>query len=76
MDTMRMGCVGSRFITAIHHEALLRASGAEAIAMTSLAPGRAERYAAERLSRPILDQGTTFDEIDDDASSGTRFEMI
>ena len=47
-DTVRVGLIGSGFITAIHHEALRRVAGAEVVAVASPGPGRAERFAAER----------------------------
>ncbi len=48
MDKVRVGLIGSGFITAIHHEALTRVAGAEVIAVASPTPGRAERFATER----------------------------
>lgn len=48
METVRVGLIGSGFITAIHHEAFRRVPGAEVIAVTSPTAGRAERFAAER----------------------------
>lgn len=47
-ETVRVGLIGSGFITAIHHEALRRVPGAEVLAVASPTPGRAERFAAER----------------------------
>jgi predicted dehydrogenase len=47
-DRVRVGLIGSGFITSIHQEALRRAAGAEIVAMASPTPGRAERFAAER----------------------------
>src|SRR5438270_11362695 len=48
MDTVRVGLVGSGFVTAIHAEALRRVAGAEVVAVASPSPGHAERFAAER----------------------------
>jgi predicted dehydrogenase len=48
MDTVRVGLIGSGFISAIHHEALRSVSGAEVVAVASSTPGSAERFAAER----------------------------
>jgi myo-inositol 2-dehydrogenase / D-chiro-inositol 1-dehydrogenase len=48
MDKVRVGLIGSGFITAIHYEALHRVTGAEVIAVASPTPGHAERFAAER----------------------------
>ena len=48
MDTVRVGLVGSGFITAIHAEALGQVAGAEVVAVASPTPGHAERFAAER----------------------------
>jgi predicted dehydrogenase len=48
MDTVRVGLIGSGFVSEIHHEALRRVPGAEVIAVTSPTPGHAERFAAER----------------------------
>ena len=47
-DTVRVGLIGSGFITSIHTEALRRVAGAEVVAVASPTPGRAERFAAER----------------------------
>jgi myo-inositol 2-dehydrogenase/D-chiro-inositol 1-dehydrogenase len=48
MDTVRVGLIGSGFITAIHAEALRQVPGAEVVAVASPTPGHAERFAAER----------------------------
>jgi predicted dehydrogenase len=48
METVRVGLVGSSFISAIHHEALRRLPGVEVIAVASPSPGHAERFAGER----------------------------
>ena len=44
-DTVRVGLIGSGFITSIHYEALRRVAGAEVVAVASPTPGRAERFA-------------------------------
>jgi len=48
MDTVRVGLVGSGFITAIHAEALRRVPGVAIVAVASPTPGHAERFAIER----------------------------
>ncbi len=48
METVRVGLIGSGFITSIHHEALSRVARAEVIAVASPTAGHAERFAAER----------------------------
>jgi predicted dehydrogenase len=48
MDTVRVGLVGSGFISALHVEALKRVAGAVIVAVASPTPGHAERFAAER----------------------------
>ncbi len=48
MDTVRVGLIGSGFVTAIHHEAFRRVPGAAVIAVASPTPGHAERFAIER----------------------------
>lgn len=48
MDTVRVGLIGSRFISAIHFEALRNLRGVEVVAVASPTPGNAERFAAER----------------------------
>jgi predicted dehydrogenase len=47
METVRVGLVGSGFISAIHAEALRRVPGAALVAVASPTPGHAERFAAE-----------------------------
>jgi len=47
-ETVRVGLIGSGFISSIHAEALRRVAGAEIIAVASPGPGRAERFADER----------------------------
>jgi myo-inositol 2-dehydrogenase/D-chiro-inositol 1-dehydrogenase len=48
MDKVRVGLIGSGFVSAIHHEALRAVNGAEVIAVASPSAGHAERFAAER----------------------------
>jgi myo-inositol 2-dehydrogenase / D-chiro-inositol 1-dehydrogenase len=48
MDTVRVGLVGSGFISSIHYEALRVVAGAQVVAVASPTPGHAERFAAER----------------------------
>jgi myo-inositol 2-dehydrogenase/D-chiro-inositol 1-dehydrogenase len=48
MDTVRVGLVGSGFVTAIHFDALRAVAGAEVVAAASPTPGHAERFAAQR----------------------------
>src|SRR5262245_56527136 len=48
MDTVRVGLVGSGFISAIHAEALGRVPGATVVGVASPSQGHAERFAAER----------------------------
>jgi predicted dehydrogenase len=67
MDTVRVGLIGSGFVSAIHHEALRRVAGVEVVAAASPTPGHAERFAAERgIPRHFLDMRSVFDlqEID------------
>jgi myo-inositol 2-dehydrogenase / D-chiro-inositol 1-dehydrogenase len=48
METVRVGLVGSGFVTAIHHEAFRLVPGAQVVGVASPTPGRAERFATER----------------------------
>ena len=48
MDSVRVGLIGSGFVSAIHYEALRQVAGAQVIAVASPSPGHAERFAAER----------------------------
>ncbi len=48
MDTVRVGLVGSGFITAIHYDAFRSVPGAVVVGVASPSPGHAERFAAER----------------------------
>jgi predicted dehydrogenase len=47
-QTVRVGLIGSGFISAIHYEALRRVSGVEVVGVASPTPGNAERFAAAR----------------------------
>ncbi|HEV3163568.1 MAG TPA: Gfo/Idh/MocA family oxidoreductase [Isosphaeraceae bacterium] len=47
MDTVRVGLVGSGFITSIHHESLRRVPGVEVAGVASPTAGNAERFAKE-----------------------------
>jgi predicted dehydrogenase len=48
MDKVRVGLIGSGFVTAIHFEALRSVQGAQVIAVASPTPGHAARFAGER----------------------------
>ncbi|MHC5538311.1 Gfo/Idh/MocA family protein [Singulisphaera rosea] len=48
METVRVGLIGSGFISAIHYEAFRFVPGAEVIAVASPTEGRSARFAAER----------------------------
>jgi predicted dehydrogenase len=48
METVRVGLVGSGFVTGIHAEALRGLAGVEVVGVASPTPGHAERFAAER----------------------------
>jgi myo-inositol 2-dehydrogenase / D-chiro-inositol 1-dehydrogenase len=48
MDTVRVGLIGSGFISSIHHEAFRNVRGSEVVAVASPTPGRAEKFAEER----------------------------
>jgi predicted dehydrogenase len=48
MDTVRVGLVGSGFVSAIHFEAFRSARGAQVVGVASPSPGNAARFAAER----------------------------
>jgi predicted dehydrogenase len=67
METVRVGLIGSGFITSIHYEALRRVAGAEVVAVASPTPGRAERFAAERgIARAFSDFRALLDAKDID----------
>src|SRR5262245_6424484 len=62
MDTVRVGLVGSGFVSAIHYEALRRVPGVEILAVASPTPGHAERFAAERaIPHHFTDERSLFD---------------
>ncbi len=48
MKTIRVGLIGSGFISAIHFEALSRLPGVEVVAVSSPTPGHSEAFAAAR----------------------------
>jgi myo-inositol 2-dehydrogenase/D-chiro-inositol 1-dehydrogenase len=48
IDTVRVGLIGSGFVSSIHHEALRSVAGARVTAVASPTRGHAERFAAER----------------------------
>lgn len=48
METVRVGLIGSGFISEVHAEALGRVAGVEIVAVASPTPGNAERFAAKR----------------------------
>jgi predicted dehydrogenase len=48
MDTVRIGLIGSGFVTAIHHDALRQVNGAQVVAVASPSAENAERFAATR----------------------------
>jgi myo-inositol 2-dehydrogenase/D-chiro-inositol 1-dehydrogenase len=47
MDRVRVGLVGSGFISSLHAEALERCAAAEVVALASPTPGRAQAFAAK-----------------------------
>ena len=62
MDQVRIGLVGSGFVTSIHFEALRCVPGAQVVAVASPSPGRGERFAAERgISRHFTDYRSVLD---------------
>src|SRR5215469_4023663 len=67
METVRVGLVGSGFITAIHAEALRQVAGAAVVAVASPTPGHAERFAAERsIPHAYTDARSLYDRPDID----------
>src|SRR5262249_24911562 len=52
MNPVRVGLVGSQFVSTIHAEALKRVPGAELFAVTSPTGGNAERFAQRHGVRP------------------------
>jgi predicted dehydrogenase len=62
VDTVRIGLVGSGFVTAIHAEALAGVPGAQVVGVASPTPGKAERFAAERgIPRHFTDYRQLYD---------------
>jgi len=62
MNTVRVGLIGSGFITAIHHEALQSVARAEVVAVASPTPGHAQRFAADRkIARHFTDYRSMLD---------------
>jgi myo-inositol 2-dehydrogenase / D-chiro-inositol 1-dehydrogenase len=56
MKTIRVGLIGSGFITSIHYEAMRRVAGVEVVAVASPTPGNAERFATDRgIARHFTD---------------------
>jgi predicted dehydrogenase len=67
MEIVRVGLVGSGFISAIHAEALRRVPGAALVAVASPTPGHAERFAAERaIPHHYTDDRALYDRSDID----------
>jgi predicted dehydrogenase len=67
METVRVGLIGSGFVSAIHAEALRQVPGAEVVAVASPTPGHAERFAAERgIPHPYTDDRALLDRKDVD----------
>ena len=63
METVRIGLVGSGFVTSIHFESLRRVSGAEVAAIASPSAGHAERFASERgIARHFTDYRSLLDD--------------
>ncbi len=48
IETVRVGLIGSGFVSSIHHDAFRSVPGAHVAAVASPTPGHAERFAAER----------------------------
>jgi myo-inositol 2-dehydrogenase/D-chiro-inositol 1-dehydrogenase len=64
---VRVGLIGSQFISTIHAEALKRCSGAELFAVASPSPGNAEAFASRHeIRHAVMDyrQMLAMDEID------------
>jgi predicted dehydrogenase len=56
IETVRVGLVGSGFITSIHYEALRRVPGAQVVAVASPSPAHAEKFAVDRgIARHFTD---------------------
>jgi predicted dehydrogenase len=62
MDVVRIGLLGSGFVTSIHFEALRRLPAARVVAVASPSPGHAEQFAAERgIARHFTDYRSLLD---------------
>jgi myo-inositol 2-dehydrogenase / D-chiro-inositol 1-dehydrogenase len=48
METVRVGLIGSGFVSSIHYEAFRNVPGSVVVAVASTTPGRAEKFAADR----------------------------
>ena len=67
MDTVRVGLIGSGFISSLHAEALRRVPGAALVAVASPTPGKAERFAAVHgMPRHFTDTRALYDQKDVD----------
>ena len=65
METIRVGLIGSGFITSIHYEALRRVAGVDVVAVASPTTGHAERFATERrIARHYIDFRALLDNKD------------
>ncbi len=67
IETVRVGLIGSGFVTSIHHEALRNLPGVRVVAVASPTPGHAEKFAMERgIPRHFTDYRSLLDlpEID------------
>ncbi len=61
-DSVRVGLVGSGFVTSIHFEALRSLPAAQVVAVASPSPGHAERFASERgIARHFTDYRSLLD---------------
>lgn len=66
-ETVRVGLVGSGFISALHAEALRHVPRATLVAIASPTPGHAERFAAERaIPHHVTDFRALYDRADVD----------
>ncbi|MFI5454695.1 MAG: Gfo/Idh/MocA family protein [Isosphaerales bacterium] len=62
MDTVRVGLIGSGFVSSIHHEALRHVNGARVVAVASPTAGHAERFAGERgIAKHFIDYRSLLD---------------
>jgi myo-inositol 2-dehydrogenase/D-chiro-inositol 1-dehydrogenase len=67
MDTVRVGLVGSGFVTAIHADALRRVPDVVLVGVASPTPGQAAKFATERgISYHATDYRTLYDRKDID----------